>query len=89
MIALRALRLAMIVFVLLCIVMTLLAEFQRLTTAHAQTTLTPGVTQGASTSSLIPSLSCRSYREIWNQNTRTGGNCPDPDLLFRRPVHSG
>jgi hypothetical protein len=48
MIALRALRLAMIVFVLLCIVMTLLAEFQRLTTAHAQTTLTPGVTQGAS-----------------------------------------
>ena len=31
----------------------------------------------------------RSGREIWNQNTRTSGNCRDPDLLFRRPVHSG
>jgi hypothetical protein len=42
MIALRALRLALIVFVILCIVMTLMAVL--LGTGHSQTTLTPGVT---------------------------------------------
>jgi nitrate/nitrite transporter NarK len=41
MIALRALRLTLIVFVLLCIVMTLMAVL--LGTGHPQTTLTPGV----------------------------------------------
>jgi hypothetical protein len=42
MITLRALRLTLIVFILLCIMMTLLAVLLR--TGHAQTTLTPGVT---------------------------------------------
>jgi hypothetical protein len=42
MIAWRALRLTLIVFVLLCIVMTLMAVL--LGTGHPQTTLTPGVT---------------------------------------------
>jgi nitrate/nitrite transporter NarK len=41
MIAWRALRLTLIVFVLLCIVMTLMAVL--LGTGHPQTTLTPGV----------------------------------------------
>jgi hypothetical protein len=41
MIALRALRLALIVFVLVCVVMTLMAVL--LGTGHPQTTLTPGV----------------------------------------------
>ena len=45
----RALRLTLIVFVLLCIMMTLLAVLLR--TGHAQTTLTPGVTQVPGTSS--------------------------------------
>ena len=49
MIAWRALRLTLIVFVLLCIMMTLLAVLLR--TGHAQTTLTPGVTQVPGTSS--------------------------------------
>src|SRR6478736_8538276 len=49
MIAWRALRLTLIVFVLLCIMMTLLAVL--LGTGHAQTTLTPGVTQVPGTSS--------------------------------------
>jgi hypothetical protein len=42
MIAWRALRLALIVFVLLCIVMTLMAVLLR--TGHPQTTLMPAVT---------------------------------------------
>jgi hypothetical protein len=49
MIAWRALRLTLIVFVLLCIMMTLMAVL--IETGHAQTTLTPGVTQVPGTSS--------------------------------------
>jgi hypothetical protein len=51
MIAWRALRLTLIVFVLLCIVMTLMAVL--LGTGHPQTTLTPGVTPVPGFSSLI------------------------------------
>jgi hypothetical protein len=67
----RALRLTLIVFVLLCIMMTLLAVL--LGTGYAQTTLTPGVTQVPGTSSplglppavTLPRISDWPIADVW------------------------